>query len=158
MGDDSTDSEEDKYKPPPTSPCIVYMFGIDCDGRSVNLIVDDFTPFFFIEMNWVTPTVNRTDATRKLRFKMEKVCPVLAKINYMINFVKARKLGGFSPPRGEMGTECGSQLFWFAKVSLLGQTPCLPYIINSARKQNSREKFMKPWFHSRLNFVIQFVN
>ena len=75
MDNDSSDSEDNKYKPPATSPCIVYMFGIDCDGRSVTMIIDDFTPFFFIETNWVSPTVNRTDATRKLRFKMEKSVP-----------------------------------------------------------------------------------
>lgn len=98
---------------PPDAPGVVCLFGVDVDGRSVLVRVEDFRPFFFLEVPWYDPRRTQTAAARELHDEIDSCFPRHAP-PCGHRFVCACRLGGYVPPND--GRSTGPRRFWYAKL------------------------------------------
>lgn len=122
-------SEDDEYT---DTPCVVCVFGVDADGRSVMAKIEGFKPCIFVELPWYTRQAMATSQIKE-KFTFEMKQHLGGKLpNYDVRFVCASKLGGYVPP--VVGSKEGIHRSLYAKMSF-NRISTMSYVAKTLKRK-----------------------
>jgi DNA polymerase elongation subunit (family B) len=141
----SDDSSGDQNKPIEQGKFIIQMFGIDEDGDTYAILIDDFHPFFFIKVgdNWTQGNVNQLS-----NFIQNKIGKYYQDSIVSATIVDYNKLYGFSA-----GKKSKFAKFVFKNVAAFNKVKGLWYeYVKGDNGENNRKS--RPLQYSGINLQL----